>query len=1142
MLVEVGKFTFPVDFVILDMEVDSKVPLILGRPFLHTVDAVIRVKQKQLNLVVGTERMIFNIDSAMKHSYSNDDTCFSIDVIDEILEEDFDALLDEGRKILHSIEGTLLEEEIFFEFDEFMAMAADENSESESDIEELPFNKITINTDYKIKRSLEEPPTDLELKPLPDNLEYVFLEEPSFLPVTISSQLSAKNKSKLISVLKNIKKPSLGKRQTFLEKCLFMVKEGIVPGHKVSSVGLKVDKAKINIISKLPSPTNIKGDGRNSGGKRLAISMVDEAWLSGKEETLLPQIRAEIREEFRTSSGPSDSGGNPPPVTIHTWLECFNKQKPIHLGRRQLPWTRRIRSLTLRRSLMSWVVRMHSRLDWLCTSLRVMHLLGGKPISKPKVVMHGAFEREYHSIRQTNTKTSTEFMQHFLRLAGFLGAAAGTEEEQAKNFYRGLRKSTLNHLMCTPFTDVAQVANAARRRVVIGISRPLNRVVTGTTVIIMTVMDQTEIREEFRTSSGPSDAGGNHPPLTIHTWLERFNKQKPHSFEKATAPVDAENWISHMEKIFDVIGCEDAFKTRLAVYKFEGNALAWWKAYKQAKCGDAWLITTNTETSMDLMQRFLRLAGFLRAAAGTEEEQAKNFHWGLRRNFGNGRDQRYMGQQSNRSANSGSLGLRRFFRYAMFIYSCYLCYVLSLYPFTERYAQPYFFSYLIRQHMKSLRESILERAKHKRENDKRVNDRTMQSKEGKVASSKALDVGLIVIECSGTNEMTEKLFAEYTGIKVKQFRETLLLHIGNVKKSVAKKTRHKRQYDKRMKERLMHSRESKVVLSKALDASLVVTECSGTKSDEHITSNSSGTHITQVVDADIRPVNAQVLSAEVYLTAPHNVFANEQQHTDQSEPSYDTYLLEKGDSNTTLDLINMSHRGREIDQDAEQDQVKSPLLKAEFLKTNDMVEKEVYNELSNRFNNLRNIVFDLKFQYNKKKKVFKVTNHVNYRAKVQSPKSRNNIKPTKRIPNVNKHEGCISKAYRWIPTGKMFIDCTTKLDREPLNGSNDDITNPYECDQTLNVSAVSVAVAAPRAVDPVGSPLSTIIDQDVPSASTSLTIQKIQSQVTHQDPSPEETTLQGFIPSNLHHLNQSFNSLTKLTKNHPLENVIGDLS
>nr|GEU76740.1 reverse transcriptase domain-containing protein [Tanacetum cinerariifolium] len=95
-----------------------------------------------------------------------------IDVIDEILEEDFDALLDEGSKILHSIEGTLLEEEIFAEFNKFMAIPADENSDSESDTEEPPFKKITINTNYKIKTSLEEPPTDLEIKPFLDNLEY----------------------------------------------------------------------------------------------------------------------------------------------------------------------------------------------------------------------------------------------------------------------------------------------------------------------------------------------------------------------------------------------------------------------------------------------------------------------------------------------------------------------------------------------------------------------------------------------------------------------------------------------------------------------------------------------------------------------------------------------------------------------------------------------------------------------------------------------------------------------------------------------------------------------------------------------------------------------------------------------------------
>ncbi|GKF35293.1 hypothetical protein Tco_0108493, partial [Tanacetum coccineum] len=141
----------------------------------------------------------------MKHSYSNDDTYFSIDVIDKILEEDFDALLDEGSKILHSIEGTLLEEEIFAEFDEFMAMTAAENSDSECDTKEPPFEKITIDTDYKIKTSLEEPPTDLEYKPLLDNLEYVFLEEPSFLPVIISSQLSKEKKNKLVSILKKHK-------------------------------------------------------------------------------------------------------------------------------------------------------------------------------------------------------------------------------------------------------------------------------------------------------------------------------------------------------------------------------------------------------------------------------------------------------------------------------------------------------------------------------------------------------------------------------------------------------------------------------------------------------------------------------------------------------------------------------------------------------------------------------------------------------------------------------------------------------------------------------------------------------------------------------------------------------------------------
>ncbi|GKB27986.1 hypothetical protein Tco_0867387 [Tanacetum coccineum] len=163
----------------------------------------------------------------MKHSYSNDETCFNIDVIDEILEEDFNALLDEGSKILHSIEGTLLEEEIFAEFYEFIPMTTDENSDSESKTEDPPFDKITINTDYKIKTSLEEPPTDLELKPLPDNLEYVFLEEPFFLTVIISSQLTKENKNKLVFVLKKYKQAFAWKTTDIPGICLSFCKHKI---------------------------------------------------------------------------------------------------------------------------------------------------------------------------------------------------------------------------------------------------------------------------------------------------------------------------------------------------------------------------------------------------------------------------------------------------------------------------------------------------------------------------------------------------------------------------------------------------------------------------------------------------------------------------------------------------------------------------------------------------------------------------------------------------------------------------------------------------------------------------------------------------------------------------------------------------
>ncbi|GJV83722.1 putative nucleotidyltransferase, ribonuclease H [Tanacetum coccineum] len=92
-------------------------------------------------------------------------------------------------------------------------------------------------------------------------------------------------------------------------------------------------------------------------------------------------------------------------------------------------------------------------------------------------------KREYHSIRQRASENSTEYMQRFLRLAGFLGQAAGTAEEQAKNFHWGLHKSILDHVMCIQFTDVAQSRGT---RVETVITLTVSRVVTGVTVRVMT--------------------------------------------------------------------------------------------------------------------------------------------------------------------------------------------------------------------------------------------------------------------------------------------------------------------------------------------------------------------------------------------------------------------------------------------------------------------------------------------------------------------------------------------------------------------------------------------------------------------------------------------------------------------------------
>ncbi|GJV40865.1 hypothetical protein Tco_1419305 [Tanacetum coccineum] len=109
-----------------------------------------------------------------------------------------------------------------------------------------------------------------------------------------------------------------------------------------------------------------------------------------------------------------------------------------------------------------------------------------------------------------------------------------------------------------------------------------------------------------------------------------------------------------------------------------------------------------------------------------------------------------------------------------------------------------------------------------------------------------------------------------------------VISIDGVKKSIDERALHKREYDTRVNERQMQKTEDKVDSSKALDASLVDTESSGTALKEQDTSSRSGND-AHANDADIRPIYDEEPMAEVQTTAGINVFDIGQQHTEQPE-------------------------------------------------------------------------------------------------------------------------------------------------------------------------------------------------------------------------------------------------------------------
>nr|GFA15410.1 reverse transcriptase domain-containing protein [Tanacetum cinerariifolium] len=177
--VNVGKFHFPADFVVVDFDANPRVPLILGRSFLKSGRALIDMFKGKLTLRVGKEAITFNLDQTLRYSANyNDMTANRID----------QSYVD--------TEGHILLLEAFLNDDPSLLPPNQGNY--------LP----QVRKELKIceaktdKSSIYEPP-EVKLKDLPPHLEYVFLEGDDKFPVIIAKDLSAKESTTLITVLKS---------------------------------------------------------------------------------------------------------------------------------------------------------------------------------------------------------------------------------------------------------------------------------------------------------------------------------------------------------------------------------------------------------------------------------------------------------------------------------------------------------------------------------------------------------------------------------------------------------------------------------------------------------------------------------------------------------------------------------------------------------------------------------------------------------------------------------------------------------------------------------------------------------------------------------------------------------------------------
>nr|GEY83161.1 hypothetical protein [Tanacetum cinerariifolium] len=318
--VEVGSFYFLADFVVVDFDVDPRVPLILRRSFLKTKRSLIGVFKGELTLYVGKEAITFNLDKTSRYSTNYSDmTAKRIDVIDMACEEYSQEVLGFSDIIVSSnptsyydliVSTTYLTLTLFensdFLVEEVNAFLAIEDDPISSEVDQSYLNperdilllESFLNDDPSLhppnqgnylpevrkelkicevksdKSSIDEPPEKLsDIKGIdPEFCTYKILMEEDFETAVqhqrrVNPKIHDVIKQEVIKLLDaGLIYPISDSPWVSLVYCVpkkggFTVVENedneLILIRLVT--GIEVDKAKVDVITKLPHPTTVKG-------------------------------------------------------------------------------------------------------------------------------------------------------------------------------------------------------------------------------------------------------------------------------------------------------------------------------------------------------------------------------------------------------------------------------------------------------------------------------------------------------------------------------------------------------------------------------------------------------------------------------------------------------------------------------------------------------------------------------------------------------------------------------------------------------------------------------------------------------------------------------------------------------------------